>query len=254
MLKVHRYSSTFTPSVLAGTRKQVMPRASPSLPQVRANSAQWVATCMPVVHIFWPLISHPEMPSRVAGTARVSMWVASEPCSGSVRPKVIRYLPLIEAVDHRLLLVVAVAVEHGDERQIADDRMFVLQIIVQAKSLGGKMLADHRHPEIGAVLAAVLFRDRKSQMPGLIGEILHPAQQRLPFLPRQPAIVEIGARPFAAMIEETDIVVSLLDRLDLARDELIELVEIGDQIGRQGKIQGGTPGCLFLFVGLIVDC
>ena len=73
-----------------------MPRASPSLPLVRANNAQWVATCMPVVHIFSPLITHPAMPSRVACTARVSMWVASEPCSGSVRPKVMRYLPDIE--------------------------------------------------------------------------------------------------------------------------------------------------------------
>ena len=73
-----------------------MPRASPSLPEVRANSAQWVATCMPVVHIFSPLITQPLTPSRVACTARVSMWVASEPCSGSVRPKVMRYLPVIE--------------------------------------------------------------------------------------------------------------------------------------------------------------
>ena len=47
------------------------------------------------------------------------------------------------------------------------------------------------------------------------------------------AIVEIRARPFAAMIEEPDVVVRLLDRLDLAGDELIELGEIGDEIGRQ---------------------
>jgi hypothetical protein len=36
---------------------------------------------------------------------------------------------------------------------------------------------------------------------------------------RQPAIVEIGARPFAAMIEEADIVIPLFERLDLAQDE-----------------------------------
>src|ERR1700730_5640441 len=79
ILKVHIYSSIFTPLDFAGTRRQVMPRASPSLPLVRANSAQWVATCIPVVHIFSPLITHPATPSRVACTARVSMWVASEP-------------------------------------------------------------------------------------------------------------------------------------------------------------------------------
>jgi hypothetical protein len=67
-------------------------------------------------------------------------------------------------------------------------------------------------------------------------------------MPRQPAILEIGARPFAAMIEETDIVVRFLDRLDLARDELIEFGEIGDQIGRQCKIQGVLPKRWFIVI------
>src|SRR5665647_3056924 len=58
-------------------------------------------------------------------------------------------------------------------------------------------------------------------------------------MPRQSAIVEIGARPFAAVIEEADVVVGLLDRLDLARDEKVEFAKIGDQIGRQIEIQGG---------------
>ena len=35
----------------------------------------------------------PATPLRVSGTARVSMWVASEPWSGSVRPKVMRRVP-----------------------------------------------------------------------------------------------------------------------------------------------------------------
>jgi hypothetical protein len=52
-------------------------------------------------------------------------------------------------------------------------------------------------------------------------------------MPRQAAILEIGARPFAAMIEEADVVVGLFERLDLAFDETIELSEIGDEIGRQ---------------------
>src|SRR5436190_1459732 len=140
-----------------------MPRASPSLPLVRANSAQWVATCMPVVHIFSPLITHPLTPSRVACTARVSIWVASEPCSGSVRPKVMRYFPDIE-------------------------------------------------PSIIAFCS-----------------------------PRQSPLLEIGARPFAAVIEEADVVIGLFNRLDLARDEPVELGEIGDQVGRQCEIQGNPP-------------
>src|SRR6266851_4311065 len=244
MLKVHIYSSTFTPPAFAGTRKQVMPRASPSLPLVRANSAQWVATCIPVVHIFSPLITQPATPPRFACTARVSM--------GRVRPMFGLGEAKGDAVfsgdgtfDHRLLVVAAVAVEHCDQRKVADDGMFVLQIVMQAKSLGGKMLADHGHPEIGAILAAVAFRDREAQVPGIISKIFHPSQQRFPLMPRQPAILEIGARPFAAMIEETDIVVRCFDRLDLARDELIELGEIRDQVGRQCEIQGSSPRSLF---------
>src|SRR5438105_14702228 len=102
------------------------------------------------------------------------------------------------------------------------------------------MLADHGHPEIGTILAAVTLGDRKTQMPGIIGEIFDFAEQRFPLMPRQPAIVEIGARPFAAMIEESDVVVGLLDRLDLARDESVELVEVSNQIGRQCEVQGSS--------------
>ena len=50
-------------------------------------------------------------------------------------------------------------------------------------------------------------------MPGGVGEVLDLAQQRLPFVPRQAAVVEIGARPFAAMVEEADVVVGLLSGL-----------------------------------------
>ena len=229
-----------------------MPRASPSLPEVRANSAQWVATCMPVVHIFSPLID----PARdaVAGRRhRAGLHV------GGVRAVVGLGQAEGDAVfagdrafDHRLLVVAAVAVEHGDQRQIADDRMLVLQIVVQAEALGGEMLADHRHPEIGAVLAAIALRDREAQMPGGVGEVLRLAQQRFPFMPRQAAVVEIGARPFAAMVEEADVVVGLFERLDLARDEAVEFVEIGDEVGRQCKIQGSSPEVVFRCRGLIV--
>ncbi len=75
-------------------------------------------------------------------------------------------------------------------------------------------------------------------MPGRVGEVLRLAQQRFPFMPGQAALVEIGPRPFAAMIEEADVVIGLFQRLDLARDESIEFVEISDQIGRQVEIQG----------------
>src|SRR5882724_11487999 len=78
-------------------------------------------------------------------------------------------------------------------------------------------------------------------MAGGVGAVLGLAQQRLPFMPRQAAIVEIGARPFAAVVEEADVVVGLFQRLDLARDEAVEFVEIGDQVGRKIEIQGIAP-------------
>src|SRR5260221_3969200 len=92
------------------------------------------------------------------------------------------------------------------------------------------MLADQGHPEMGAVLAAIALRDRKAQMAGGVGEILGLAQQRFPLMPRQAALVEIGARPFAAVIEEADVVVGLFQPLDLPRDEAIQVIEISDEV------------------------
>jgi hypothetical protein len=47
------------------------------------------------------------------------------------------------------------------------------------------------------------------------------------------------------MIKEADVVVFFLERPDLARDEAIELVEIGDEIGRQCKIHGAVPSLCY---------
>ena len=103
------------------------------------------------------------------------------------------------------------------------------------------MIPDDGHPEIGAILGAVALRNREAQVSGFVGKIFHPAQQRLPFWPRQSTMLEISARPFAAVIEEADVVIGLFNRLDLARDELVQLGEIGDQVGRQCEIQGNPP-------------
>jgi hypothetical protein len=54
-------------------------------------------------------------------------------------------------------------------------------------------------------------------------------------------MLEIGTCPFAAVIEEADVVIGFFNRLDLARDELVELGKIGDEVGRQCKIQGSPP-------------
>src|ERR1700756_4724244 len=110
------------------------------------------------------------------------------------------------------------------------------------------MLADHGHPEIGAVLAAIALRNREAQMAGRVRAVFCVPQQRFPFRPRQAAMLEIRARPFAAMVEEADIIIGLFKRLDLARDEAVEFVEIGDEVGGQGEIQGASPKSCFIVI------
>ena len=77
---------------------------------------------------------------------------------------------------------------------------------------------------------------REAQMAGRVGEVLRPPQQRLPFVARQAAMFEIGARPFAPMVEEADVVVGLFERLDLRVDERIELGEIVEEAAGQIEV------------------
>jgi hypothetical protein len=58
---------------------------------------------------------------------------------------------------------------------------------------------------------------------------------------REALIFEIGARPFAAMVEETDIVVRVLERLDHFGDEIIELDEIIGHIFWNAEVHGFSP-------------
>jgi hypothetical protein len=62
-----------------------MPTGLPASPEVRANTRSYVATCIPVLKRFIPLMTQ-SSPSRLAV---VSSHVASEPWSGSVRPNAI---------------------------------------------------------------------------------------------------------------------------------------------------------------------
>ena len=164
------------------------------------------------------------------------------------------------AEDELLLLRLgAETFEHGDEREIAHDAVFVLQIVVQAQPLGGELVADHRHPQVRTILAAIFLWCRKTPVAGLVGADAGFAQQQFPFAPWQPTVLEIGARPFAAVIEETDIVVLLLQRLDLGFDEGVKLGQIGNQIGGQREIHGLVlpfstplwPGARFGKTGLL---
>ena len=128
------------------------------------------------------------------------------------------------------------------EGVVGDDRMLVLQVVVQPQPACREMLADNGHPEIAAVLAAELARQRKAQVPGLVSPSSRLAQQRFPFGARQAAVVEIGARPFAPVVEEALVVVLRLQRHDLAFDEGVELAEVSHQFGRKVEVHGtGVP-------------
>src|SRR5713226_2693697 len=100
------------------------------------------------------------------------------------------------------------------------------------------MLADDRHSEVGALLAAQLFRQSEAQMSGLVGTAAHLGQKRLPFMPRLAVIVPVGAGVLAAMVEEADIVVLALERPDLALDERVELSQIRRDVGGNVEIHG----------------
>ncbi len=76
-------------------------------------------------------------------------------------------------------------------------------------------------------------------MPGVVGPPARLGQQQLPLMPRQAVVVPVGAGVLAAMVEEADVVVLALQRLDLRLDEGVELGEIGGQFGGNSEIHGG---------------
>ena len=177
MLKVHRYSSILKPSLFIGTMKQVMPLAPPSRPLVRANTKSCVATCRPVFQIFAPLMRQPS-PSRTRARfhpGRVGAVIRLGQAEGDAHRAV------EDSRNERLLLLLGAEVaEHQDRRQIADDRAFVLQIVVQAQPLGRQMLPDDRHREVGAVLAAVFLGQREAIVSGPVGAPAHLARAAPP--------------------------------------------------------------------------
>ena len=66
--------------------------------------------------------------------------------------------------------------KHQHLRKIADNRTFILQIIMQPQAFMRQMLANARHRQIGAVGTAIFFRQTETQMPRLVGTAAHFAQ------------------------------------------------------------------------------
>jgi len=149
----------------------------------------------------------------------------------------------LEAAEDEFLFLLfrAPLVEHGDEGEVADDRMLVLQVIVQPEASPRKMLADHRHPEVAAVLPAITLGGGEAPMAGLVGAAGGFLEQFLPLLPGQTARLEVRPRIFAAVVEEADVVVLRFKRLDLGGDEGVEFGEIGLQVGGDGEVHQCSP-------------
>src|SRR6202000_940837 len=86
-----------------------------------------------------------------------------------------------------------------------------------------------------------LLRQREAQEAGLVGAAAHLAQQVFPFLARQAAMLEVGARPFAAGVEEALVVVLRLGRDNLLRDEGVDVGEqFLDGLGNR-EVHGDPP-------------
>src|SRR5581483_7280480 len=100
------------------------------------------------------------------------------------------------------------------------------------------MLADDRHGEVRAVLAAELLREPEAQVARLVGAPLHLGEQLLPLVPRLAVIVPVGAGMLAAMVEEADVVVRALERPDLALDELVQLAQVGRDLSGNLEVHG----------------
>ena len=141
-----------------------------------------------------------------------------------------------EVVDPLGLLFGRPVVEHQQQPDVvADDRVLVLQVVVQSEPLRREVLADHGHAEVRAVLPAVLLRERVAVVAGRVGPPAGLGEQRLPLLVRQAAAIPVGAGVLAAVVEEADVVVGLLERLDLPLDEVVEDVQVGDEVGGRSR-------------------
>ena len=183
------------------------PSPSPASPLVRAKIMSYWALWMPVFHVFSPLITH-SSPSR---TAVVSMWVASEPCCGSVMPNAKPSRPSARSSIHSAFCSsVPYSIINSSPTLLPTIECSFCRSLSRPRPLRAKCSRIDRHPEVGAVLAAELLRERIAVVAGRVGPAAGLAQQRLPLVVGQPAAVPVGAGVLAAMVEEALVVVLLL--------------------------------------------
>ena len=102
--------------------------------------------------------------------------------------------------------------------------MLILQVVMQAESLDGKMLSNHRHPQVGPVTPPIFLGERVAVVPSSIRSALRLCKKRFPVFRRTAALLPIGARILATMIEESIVVVLHLQRQDFVLYELVEFI------------------------------
>ena len=147
--------------------------------------------------------------------------------------------PFEKSFDPLRLLLLRAVVEHQKKPDVVpDDRVLVLQIVVEPEPLGRQVLANHGHAEIGAVLTSVFLGIRIPIVARRIRDASRLGQQRLPPFVGQTTPVPIGACVLAAMVEEPDVVVPGLERLDLPLDEIVQGFQIRRELRREIEIHG----------------
>ena len=141
-----------------------------------------------------------------------------------------------DALDIGLLLCGSVVGQRRDDREIADDRGFILQIVVQAEALRRQMFADGGDCQIGGGRAAAGFRQAVAKMTCLVGPALHFRDQRPPFSARAAVLIPVGPRMFAPVVEKLH--VHAFERPDLRLDERVQIGQLVRDLPGQIEIQG----------------
>ena len=111
---------------------------------------------------------------------------------------------------------------------------------MQPQSPVRQVLTNSRHGQIAAVLATELLWQGETIVARGIGASTHLLQQLLPFRAWQAAIVPVCAGVLPPVVEEANVVIPFLERLDVGFDEGVKLLEIGLDLMRDFKVHANS--------------
>lgn len=135
-----------------------------------------------------------------------------------------------------LLLRRAVLQHEQQPHVVSDDGVLVLQVTVQSQATPCQVFANDGHAQVGSIPSAEFRGKGIPKVARRVGTPAGLAEQRLPFSVGQTATLPIGSRIFSPVVEESDVVIGLLERHDLTVDESVELCQIIDELGRQFEV------------------